>query len=124
MFFQAIENHSFKVSVEEHIYLSFIVYGQVSLRRKPELYPEACKTPIMMTIKPLPFMQRNVEEKEEVSANNSMTRKLKQLQFMNKEKTYQGFNVSYVTSMDTLREIFLPRRKEDNMPPLPIFIPN
>jgi hypothetical protein len=37
---------------------------------------------------------------------------------MNIEKTFQGFNVSNVTSMDTLREIVLPERKEDNMPPL------
>jgi hypothetical protein len=52
------------------------------------------------------------------------TRKLQQFQFMNIEKTFQGFNVSYVTSMDTLREIVLPERKEDNMHPLQMLIPN
>jgi hypothetical protein len=78
----------------------------------------------MMTIKPLLLMQRKAEEKEEVSAKHSMTRKLQQLQVINKEKTYQRFNVSDVTSMDTLREIVLPGRKEDNMPPLSMLIQN
>jgi hypothetical protein len=59
---------------------------------------------------------------KEVSTKHSMTRKLQQLKVMNKEKTYQGFNVLDVTSMDTLREIVLPRRKEDSMPPLSMFI--
>ena len=34
MLFQDIGNHSFKVAVEEQIYLSLIVYGQTTLRRK------------------------------------------------------------------------------------------
>jgi hypothetical protein len=41
---------------------------------------------------------------------------------MNIEKTFQGFNVSDVTSMDTLREIVLLGRKEDNMHPLSMLI--
>jgi hypothetical protein len=48
-----------------------------------------------------------------------MTRKLQKLQIMNIEKTITRFNVSDVRSMDTLREIVLLERKEDNMlPPL------
>jgi uncharacterized protein YkvS len=34
------------------------------------------------------------------------------------EKTNQRSSVSDVTSMDTLREIVLPGRNEDNLPPL------
>jgi hypothetical protein len=62
----------------------------------------------MMKIKPLLLIQRKAEEIEEVSANHSKTRKLQQFQVMNIEKTFQGFNVSDVTSMDTLQEIVLP----------------
>jgi hypothetical protein len=62
----------------------------------------------MMTIKFLLLMQREEEEIEEVSAKHSKTRKLQQLQVMNREKTYQGFSVSYVTSMYKLQEIILP----------------
>ena len=67
---------------------------------------------------------KEAEGIEEVSAKHSKTRKLQQLQFMNIEKTFQGFNVSNVTSMDTLREIVLPGRKEENMPPLLMLIQN
>jgi hypothetical protein len=56
----------------------------------------------MMTIKPLPLMHKEEEEIEEVLAKHSKTRKLQQLQVMNIEKTFQGFNVSDVTNMDTL----------------------
>ena len=76
----------------------------------------------MMTIVLFPFIQRKEEEIEEVSTKHSKTIKLQQLQVMNKEKTYQGFNVSDVRSMDTLREIVLLERKEDNMPPLSMLI--
>jgi hypothetical protein len=34
---QDIGNYSFKVSMEEQIYLNLIVYGQTALRRKPDL---------------------------------------------------------------------------------------
>jgi hypothetical protein len=53
-----------------------------------------------------------------------MTRKIQHLQVMNKENIYQRFDVSDVTSMDTLREIVLPGRKEENMPPLLMLIQN
>jgi hypothetical protein len=43
---------------------------------------------------------------------------------MNIEKTFQILNVSDVTSMDTLRDIVLLGRKEDNMNPLPMLIQN
>jgi hypothetical protein len=69
----------------------------------------------MMTIKLLLLMKREKEEIEEVSAKHSKTRKLQQFQVMNIEKTFQGFDVLDVTSMDTLQEIVLPGRKEDNM---------
>jgi hypothetical protein len=124
MLFQDIGNHSFKVSVEEQTYLSLIVYGQTALRMKPNLWPEACNTPIMMTIHPLLLMQREAEEIEEVSAKHSKIRKLQQLQVMNIEKTFQRSNVSDETSMDTLQEIVLPGRKEDNTHPLPMLILN
>jgi hypothetical protein len=62
------------------------------------------------------------KEIEEVSTKNSKTRRLHQLQVMNTEKTIQRFSVSDVTSMDTLREIVLPGRKEDNLPPLLMLI--
>jgi hypothetical protein len=78
----------------------------------------------MMTIKLVLLMQRETEEIEEVLTKHSKTRKLQQLQVMNIEKTYQRFNVLDVTSMDTLREIVLPGRKEDNMPPLSMLIQN
>jgi hypothetical protein len=78
----------------------------------------------MMTIKLLLLMQREEEEIEEVSAKHSKTRKLQQPQVMNREKTYQGFNVSDVTSMDTLQEIVLPGRKEENLHPLSMLIQN
>ena len=79
----------------------------------------------MMKIKPLLLMQGNsTEEIEEVSTNHSKTRKLQQCQVMNIEKTFEGFNVSDVTSMDTLREIVLPGRKKDNMHPLQMLIQN
>jgi hypothetical protein len=79
MLFQDIGKHFFKVLVEEQIYLSLIVYGYTALRRKPNLSPEECKTPIMMKIKLLLLMQREAEETEEVSAKHSKTRKLQQL---------------------------------------------
>jgi hypothetical protein len=78
----------------------------------------------MMTIKPLPLMQREEEEIEEFLEKHSKTRKLQQCQVMNIEKTFEGFNVSDVTSMDTLREIVLPGRHEDNMHPLQMLIQN
>jgi hypothetical protein len=43
---------------------------------------------------------------------------------MNIENTYQRINVSDVTSMDTLREIVLLERREENMPPLLMLIHN
>jgi hypothetical protein len=49
-------------------------------------------------------------------------RKLQQLQVHRKD--IQRFNVSDVISMDTLQEIVLPGREEDNMPPLPMLIQN
>jgi hypothetical protein len=49
-------------------------------------------------------------------------KKLHQHQVMNIEKKNQRFIVSDVTSMDTLREIVLPERKEDNLPPLLMLI--
>jgi hypothetical protein len=51
-------------------------------------------------------------------------KKLQQLQVMNKEKTIQRFNVLDVTSMDALREIVPPERKEDSMHPLQMLIQN
>jgi hypothetical protein len=45
------------------------------------------------------------------------TRKIQQLQVMNREDTYQGFNVLDVKSMDTLQEIVLLGRKEDKLHP-------
>ena len=66
----------------------------------------------------LPFIQRKEEEIEEASVNHLKARRLHQLQGMIIEKTNQRSNVSDVTSMDTLREIALPGREEDNMPPL------
>jgi hypothetical protein len=72
----------------------------------------------------LAFIQRKEEEIEEVSTKHSKTRKLHQLQVMNTEKTIQRFSVSDVTSMDTLREIVLPGRKEDNLHPLLMLIQN
>jgi hypothetical protein len=62
----------------------------------------------MMTIKLLLLIQREEEEIEEVLAKHSKTRKLQQLQVMNRENTYQGFNVSNGTTMDTFQEIVLP----------------
>jgi hypothetical protein len=123
-FLQSISDHFFKVSVEEQIYLSLIVYGQTALRRKLDLSPKECKTPIRMTVKLLLLMQREAEGIEEVSAKHSKTRKLQQLQVMKIEKTIQRFNVSDVTSMDTLREIVLPGRKKDNIHPLQMLIQN
>jgi hypothetical protein len=78
----------------------------------------------MIKINPLLLMQREEEEIEEVSAKHSKTRKLQQLQVMNIENTFQIFNVSDVTSMDRLREIVLPGRKEENMHPLFMLIQN
>jgi hypothetical protein len=72
----------------------------------------------MMTIMLLPFIQRKEEEIEEASVKHSTARRLHQLQVMIIEKTNQRSGVSDVTSMDTLREIVLPRREEGNMPPL------
>ena len=76
----------------------------------------------MMTIMLLLFIQRKEEEIEETLAKHSKTGKLHQLQVMNIEKTIQRFSVSDVTSMDTLQEIVLPGRKEDNLHPLLMLI--
>jgi hypothetical protein len=79
----------------------------------------------MMTIKPLLLMQgKATEEIEEVSTKHSKTRKFQQLQVTNTRKTIQEFSISDVTSMDTLREIVLPGREEDNLHPLPMLIQN
>jgi hypothetical protein len=72
----------------------------------------------MMTIMLLPFKQRKEEEIKETSVKHSKARRLHQLHGMIIEKTNQRSSVSDVTSMDTLRQIVLPRREEDNMPPL------
>jgi hypothetical protein len=78
----------------------------------------------MMKIKPLLLMQTYAGEIEEVLAKHSKKRKFQQLQVINIEKTYQRFNVSDVTSMDTLQEIVLPGRNKDNMHPLSMLIQN
>jgi hypothetical protein len=66
----------------------------------------------------LPFIQRKEEEIKKASVKHSKARRLHQLQVMIIEKTIQRFSVSDVTSMDTLREIVLLEREEDNMLPL------
>jgi hypothetical protein len=43
MIFQAIGSHSFKVSVEQQIYLSLIVYGQTALRRTKSKIEHDCR---------------------------------------------------------------------------------
>jgi hypothetical protein len=71
-----------------------------------------------MTIMLLPFIQRKEEEIEEALVKHSKVRRLHQLQGMIIEMTNQRSSVSDVTSMDTLQEIVLPGKEEDNMPPL------
>jgi hypothetical protein len=78
----------------------------------------------MITIKLLLLMQRETKRIEVVSTKHSKTRKLHQLQVMNIENTIQRFNVLDVTSMETLQEIVLPGRNEDNMHPLLMLIQN
>ena len=77
-----------------------------------------------MTIILFLFIQRKEEEIEEASVKHSKARRLHHLQVMIIENTNERSNVSDVTSMDTLREIALLRRKEDNLPPLLMLIQN
>jgi hypothetical protein len=91
-------------------------------QKKSDLKQEECKTPLMMTIMLLPFIQRKEEIIEEASVKHSQVRRLHQLQVMIIEKTNQRSSVSDVTSMDTLREIVLPGRNEDNLLPLLMLI--
>jgi hypothetical protein len=72
----------------------------------------------MMKIMLLPFIQRKEEETKESPVKHSKARKLHQLHGVIIEKTNQRSSVSDVISMDTLQEIVLPGRQEDNMPPL------
>jgi hypothetical protein len=73
----------------------------------------------MMAIMLLHFIQRKEGYLKETSGKHSKMRRLHQLQVMIREKACQRSNASDVTSMDTLQEIVLPERKEDNMlPPL------
>jgi hypothetical protein len=66
----------------------------------------------------LHFIQRNDEDLKETSAKHSNMRRLHQLHVMSREETCQISSALDVTSMDTMREIVLPERKEDNILPL------
>jgi hypothetical protein len=94
-----------------------IVYGQIALKKNLDSEIEEWKI-LQKKIMLLHFIQRGEENLKEILGKDLKVKSLHPIQVI-KGEMFQKFSASDVMSMDTLKEIVQPGRREDNMlPPL------